>query len=206
MSVEGGGLMLGRMGQAPKRRGEPVVRRVYEAALAELAERGFAGMSLPEVAARAGLHKTSVYRRWPTKEELLREALQASLHPPEEAPDSGELRADLLGVARGALRFVSSPLGASAVRALVAEGASPGVRAMAGALLAQQGGEGPRAVLARAVARGELPADLDADLLLTTVAGALMHRVLIEQSTVSEEQLVRLIDLVLFGVVRRAPP
>ena len=79
------------------------MRRVLEVALEQLAAHGFERLSVPEVAAIAGLNKTSVYRRWPTKADLVREALAASMGHTAEALDSGDLRAALLALARTAV-------------------------------------------------------------------------------------------------------
>jgi AcrR family transcriptional regulator len=185
-----------------KQRGEPVVRRVLEVALEQLATHGFERLSVPEVAALAGLNKTSVYRRWPTKADLVREALAASMGHTAEALDSGDLRADLLALARTAVGFVESPSGLAVLRTLLAEGANPEVKGLAAAMLHQQGINGPALVFERAIARGELAQDTDATLVLTTLAGAIMHRILIEQSPVTEHFFTTLIDMVLFGVKR----
>jgi AcrR family transcriptional regulator len=186
----------------PKQRGEPVVRRVLEVTLEHLAAHGFERLSVPEVAASAGLNKTSVYRRWPTKRDLVREALGASLGHMGEVPDAGELRTDLLVLARLAVGFVESPLGMAVLRTLLSEGANPELREVAASLFQQQEAEGPRLAFARAIARGELPQNADIGLALTTLAGALMHRIFLEQTPVTDDFIERLMDLVLFGLKR----
>jgi AcrR family transcriptional regulator len=186
-----------------KQRGEPVVRKVLAVTLEQLAVHGFERLSVPEVAALAGLNKTSVYRRWPTKGDLVRDALGTSMGHAREVPDTGDLRSDLLELARVAVGFVESPQGMGVLRTLFAEGANPEVRELAGAMLRQQDTEGPRRVFKRAIARGELPEDTDVRLLLTTIAGALMHRLFVEQQRVTEAFLQRLIDLVLLGAKKR---
>jgi len=185
-----------------KQRGEPVVRRVLEVTLEQLAAHGYERLSVPEVATLAGLNKTSVYRRWPTKADLVREALGASMGNAAQALESGDLRADLLTLARTAVAFVESPLGLAVLRTLLAEGANPEVKGLAASMIQQQGAQGPGAIFERAVARGELAHSTDVKLVLTTVAGAIMHRILIEQSSVTEDFLTRLIDLVIFGLRR----
>ena len=178
------------------------MRRVLEVTLEQLAAHGFERLSVPEIAASAGLNKTSVYRRWPTKGELVREALAASMGHAGEAPDTGDLRTDLLVLAKAAVGFVESPLGMAVLRTLLAEGANPELREVAASLFQQQETEGPRLVFARAIARGELSQDADLQLALTTVAGALMHRIFIEQTPITDDFIERLIDLVLFGLKR----
>lgn len=186
-----------------KRRGEPVVRKVLEVTLEQLALHGFERLSVPEIAALAGLNKTSVYRRWPTKGDLVREALTTSMGHAGEVPDTGDLRSDLLMLARAAVGFVESPQGMGVLRTLLAEGANPEVREFAASMIRQQETAGPRLVFKRAIARGDLAADTDVKLILTTIAGALMHRILIEQARVTDAFLERLIDLVLFGAKGR---
>jgi AcrR family transcriptional regulator len=195
--------MARRTTKEPKQRGEPVVRRVLEVTLEQLAAHGFERLSVPEIAASAGLNKTSVYRRWPTKGALVRDALGASMGHTTTLPDSGDLRTDLLILARAALGFVESPLGLAVLRTLLSEGANPEVREVATMMFQQQESDGPALVFARAIARGEIAQETDVRLVLTTVAGSLMHRVLIEQVTITNEFVERLIDLVLFGLARR---
>jgi AcrR family transcriptional regulator len=90
---------------APRPRvGRPVDRSgdaaILTAALDLVAERGYDGMALDEVAARTGRAKTTIYRRWATKEDLVLAALRAVGRPPEAEllPDTGSLRDDLLAV------------------------------------------------------------------------------------------------------------
>lgn len=180
-----------------------MVRKVLEVTLSQLALHGFERLSVPEVAALSGLNKTSVYRRWPTKADLVREALQSTMEHTNEAPDTGNLRADLLLLARAAVGFVESPQGMGVLRTLLAEGANPEVRQLAASMFQQQETAAPLIVLQRAKARGELSEDADLKLLLTTIAGALMHHILIEQERVTDALLERLIDLVLLGVKAR---
>lgn len=190
----------------PKRRGSAVVSRVFEVTLQRLARVGFERLSVPEIAALAGVNKTSVYRRWPTKGDLVREALRASMGSTREVPNTGAVRSDLLELARVAAAFVESPLGMGLLRTLVAEGAAPEARELAASMLRRQETEAPRVVIKRAVARGELPARTDATLVLSTVAGAFMHRVLVEHGRLSRAFIERVIDLVLFGATAGCGP
>src|SRR4051794_31864923 len=80
----------------PLVRGEPVVRGVLGAALEELGRRGYGALKIDDVAMRAGVNKTTVYRRWPTKEDLVRAALLSITADRFVIPDTGSLRSDLL--------------------------------------------------------------------------------------------------------------
>jgi AcrR family transcriptional regulator len=199
--------MTERTGDEPrisrKRRGEPVVRQVLEVTLQQLAAHGYERLSVPEVATLAGLNKTSVYRRWATKADLVREALTVSMGSAADVPNTGNLRTDLLLLARVAMGFVGSPLGMGVIRMLLAEGAHPDIRDLAASMFRQQEVVAPLVLFQRAMARGELAPDTDVKLALTTIAGALMHRIFIEQEEVTEAFLERLIDLMLRGMLPR---
>ena len=187
-----------------KRRGEPVVRRVLETTLDQLALVGFERLSIPAIAALAGVNKTSVYRRWPTKTELVRGALTLSFERAMDPPDTGNIRSDLLCMARVAAGFFESRRGGSLLRMLLAEGVDPDLRDVAVSMLREEEIALPRA-LKRAIERGELRRDTDTKVVLFTMVGARLHRVFIEQASVSEGYLQRLVDLLLLGACRRRP-
>src|ERR1700748_1529336 len=103
-------------------RGEPVVQRVLAATMEELALVGYRALRVEDVAARAGVNKTTVYRRWPEKVELVRAALGCVADRKMVAPETGSLRGDLLALGRNMNQLFSSPQGQSVFRMLVAEG------------------------------------------------------------------------------------
>jgi AcrR family transcriptional regulator len=181
------------------------VRAVLDATLAQLGELGFERLSIPAIAEVAGVNKTSIYRRWPSKPELVREALAAAMSHADAVPDTGELRGDLLALARMVAEFAQSPVGTAIVRVLLAEGGNPELRALANAAY-RAGRRGPRVVLARAVERGELVADLEPTLVTFTIAGAIVHRVFVEQGRATAGFLEQVVDLVLYGAARKRRP
>lgn len=181
------------------------MRAVLDVTLAQLAEVGLERLSIPEVAELAGVNKTSIYRRWPDKAELVRDALAAAMSHADDTPDTGELRGDLVALSRAVAAFAQSPVGTAVVRILLAEGGNPELRALANAAYRETGRHGPRMVLARAVARGELRDDVDPSLVMFTLAGAIVHRVFIEQAKATEGFLERVVDLVLDGAARKRP-
>jgi AcrR family transcriptional regulator len=183
----------------PQPRGEAVVHAVLEATLTQLAELGFARLSIPDVATAAGVNKTSVYRRWPTKAALVRDALGSAMSHADEVPDTGTLRGDLIALARTVAAFMQSNMGMAVVRIMLAEGGNPEVRALGSTAYQTTGSQGPWMVIKRAVERGEWRRSQDPSLLLFTIAGALMHRVLVEQRDVPDPYIRQLVDLVLLG-------
>ena len=76
-------------------RSEQVVRRVLDAAIVELARSGYAGFRMDAVASLAAVNKTTIYRRWPTPQALLVDALDSRSDRDAPAPNTGSLRVDL---------------------------------------------------------------------------------------------------------------
>ncbi len=192
-------------------RGEPVVRGVMEATLAELASTGYGALRIEDVAARAGVNKTTVYRRWPTKEELVRAALLSIGSGRRVAPNTGSLRTDLLEMAHNMVATVGSCEGQGVFRMILAAG--PDSELMAIARSMKKGYEAvPRSVIDAAVARGELVPGIEAMLLFSVLMPAIHHRLMMERAAVDEDFLGRLVDLLLYGAMPRderraaAPP
>ena len=102
---------------------------VLSATLAELAERGYEGLSFEAVAARAGVHKTTVYRRWPERPTLVLDALLELSERTVPLPDSGSLRGDLIALAKAIAANLSSPEVAAVLRALIAARREPAIAA-----------------------------------------------------------------------------
>ena len=79
----------------PRRRGRRLLSAVFDAVLAELAERGYGRLTMDAVAGRAQVSKASLYRRWPSKRDLVLAAVQSALPDPADLPDTGSLHGDL---------------------------------------------------------------------------------------------------------------
>ena len=184
---------------APQTRGEAFVQVVLEVTVARLAEVGFERLSIPEVASLAGANKTSVYRRWPSKTELVRDALRAAMSHADQPPDTGALRGDLIGLAHSVATFMQAAQCTAVMRILMAQAGHPQLRQLAIEAYGEIGRHGPWVVLARAAKRGELRAGADHALVLFTVAGAILHRVFVEQGSVTPDFIEQLVDLVLKG-------
>jgi AcrR family transcriptional regulator len=105
---------------ASRRRGAVLERAILDAALEQLGAVGWKALTMEGVAAAARTGKAAVYRRWPTKEDLVADALRTHLPAVESAPDLGNVRDDLLELCREASEAMFSPAG-SAVRAIVHE-------------------------------------------------------------------------------------
>lgn len=95
----------------PRRRGEQLLAAIFEAALAELDESGYAPLSMAAIASRAQVSKASLYRRWPGKAELVIDAVKSSLPDPGEPRDTGSLRGDILDHYRQLVEGLAGPAG-----------------------------------------------------------------------------------------------
>jgi AcrR family transcriptional regulator len=183
----------------PQVRGEAFTSAVLDAALTQLAEVGFERFSIPQVADIAGVNKTSIYRRWHSKADLVRDALAIPMSHAGDPPNTGALRTDLIALASTVAAFTQSRVGTALIRIMLSEGSNEQVRALANAAYSEAGKQGPWIVIQRAMQRGELSANADPSLMLCAIAGAIMHRVFVEQRDASEEFLNQIVDLVLYG-------
>jgi AcrR family transcriptional regulator len=178
----------------PGGRSARVRAAVIEALLGELAEHGLGGTTMEGVARRAGVNKTTLYRRWGSKEDLVLDALLEIGERRVPIPDTGSLRDDLLTVAREIVASVSTPEADAVVRAAAAD---PGPDSKLVASVRQFwavrfGLLGT--MVERAIERGELPADTDPKLLIEGLLGGIYLRVLVTREPLDDAVLVRLAD------------
>ncbi|HZG05407.1 MAG TPA: TetR/AcrR family transcriptional regulator [Streptomyces sp.] len=169
---------------------------IVEITLDELAEKGFGRMSMEAVARRAGVGKSALYRRWPSKQELAVDAMSRLSVPLAEAPDTGSLRGDVRAVLEATLSWLDDPRLGRILTDLVAEARRNETLARA---LAAAVGEPRRArgevVLDRAIARGELPAGVDREIALDLFAAPLFWHLGVRLLPVTPEYLDRLTDV-----------
>lgn len=160
---------------------------VFAAVLDLLVERSADQISMEEVAQRAGVHKTTVYRRWGTRDRLVAEALADAARELIPHPDTGDVAGDFRALARMVLATLHRDGVATAMRSLVASGRqSPEVAAIARRFwAARQALTMP--VVERAVARGELPAGTDAAAAIAQVTAPLFFRGFIMGQPLSED-------------------
>jgi AcrR family transcriptional regulator len=170
---------------------------IVDAALAVFAEEGFDGLTMEAVAARAGVGKATVYRRYPGKAELVIRA--ASCLSAAEAPeaDTGSLRGDLQAISRNLVHLLTATVAGRCVPELVA--ALPHCAQLAGEhrrFIAARRRLTVRAV-GRAVARGELVADTDAEIVADLLAGPIFYRHLVVRGCLDNRYADRVVDAVL---------
>ena len=167
-------------------------RAIEAAAIDLLVEEGFAGMTMEGVAARAGVGKATIYRRWDTKDDLVVDAFLQRCRDHVVSPDTGTLRGDLLQVYRALLeKFRRDGL---VTQAFVAEQRRhPGLAETFRSAFLNERRAAIREVLARGVARGELAADADLDLLGDVGSALMWHRLTISGAPLDDDLPERII-------------
>ncbi|MDI1476190.1 TetR/AcrR family transcriptional regulator [Polyangium sp. y55x31] len=178
-------------------RAERVVSAVLTATHEELGRVGYGALRIEDVAARSGVNKTTIYRRWPTKAELVTASMRVAADE-EEAIDTGTLRGDLLAVVMRTVRTSQTPTGRGIVRMLQTERADPEVEALS-RVLRDRRWQRMTALLERGIARGELPADVNGEIILDLIFGGLYARLIHRGEAVSEDYAAAAIDTVLAG-------
>ncbi|WP_442817754.1 TetR/AcrR family transcriptional regulator [Streptomyces sp. NBC_01591] len=203
--------MLSHSDQTPSRTGRPrstaADAAILEATRASLVDLGWSKLTMGDVATRAGVAKTTLYRRWAGKNELVVDAV-AVLFDELELPDRGSLAADVQGVVLQFAALLERPETRTALMAVVAESTrddSLRLRIRSAIVDRQK-----RLVVLgreRAQARGELSYEDDAetaarnaDLIFDVIAGAVVHRTLVSAEPVDAEWARSFTSLLLLGL------
>jgi AcrR family transcriptional regulator len=160
-------------------RDERADRAILSAALELMATDGVYELRMDDVAARAGVGKATIYRRWSSKEELVRDAI-VFMHDDVAAPDTGSLRGDYEGLA-SRVRSAAHRAGAATImpRLLGETANDPELHAIFYDNLVEPRRAQMRAVLQRAIARGEIRDDVDVELIIDLFAGPVVYRLVI---------------------------
>lgn len=152
---------------------------VYAAALTELTERPYGDITVESIAARAGVHRTTVYRRWGSADEVVSLALQGAAEVEVQVRDTGTLADDLLAMVTSVAGLITSPTGGAVLRTLIAAApGNPRLRAVADRFW-QQRLLALDAVVRRAVGRGELAPGTDTAALMRAAVAPVYHAVLV---------------------------
>jgi len=192
-------------GAASRRRGAALESALLDAAWAELLAVGYRDLTMEGIARRAGTSKPVIYRRWPSRVEVVIAALRRrSGSLVDRVPDTGSLRDDTLSVLRHMTRrFSEIPAGAR--RGLVAEAFSEANR-----LEKNPAGEVmPKImtiILDRAAARGEIPRAKFSPRIVKLPADLVRHQMMVTDAPVSERELIEIVDEIFLPLVKRPPP
>ena len=191
----------------PRRPGRPrseqADRAIIDAALCVFAEHGVEGLCIEKVAAKAGVGKATIYRRWPGKEDLLLDAL-ASLKTPLPEPRGDSVREDLVALMQTMASDYADPRRAREFALLLGEGAKyPRLMAKYTGTVVEPRREVIRSVLRRGVASGELRPGVDVDVALFMLTGAVIARGKDQPEAISASYAERVVDELLAGLAPR---
>jgi len=180
-------------------RSDRVHRAILDAARELLIAEGFADLRLERVAARAGVGKTAIYRRWPSKEALALELLMELASPHIAILDVGDTRAELLAAVTNAMRALTDTPFGPVIRALLSQIAiGPELGDPFRASVVQARRDAVASVIARGVRRGDLRADVDLDVATELLVGPVYFRLMFG-GELSDEFAERVVDAVLHG-------
>jgi AcrR family transcriptional regulator len=181
-------------------RSEQAEQAIIDAALELFAERGVEGVCVEAVAARAGVGKATIYRRWTSKEDLLIAAL-GSLKSPMADPQGATVREDLVELLDVMLRDANDPRYARQFAMLHGEGERyPRLMARYYETVVEPRREVIRTVLIRGIDRGELRADLNVGVAMLTLTGTVMARGKNDSSPASPGFSAQVVDELLRGM------
>ncbi len=184
-------------------RSEQAEQAIIEATLDLFAEKGFEGVCVELVAARAGVGKATIYRRWPNKEELLLAAF-ASLKSPFPEPKGVSVRDDLLAMIEVMCADKADPRKARRYALLLGEGEKyPRLMARYKETVVQPRRDAMRAVIRRGIQTGELRADTDVEIAMLSLTGAILSQEKSEDGTFDGDFAARLVDGLLLGLSAR---
>lgn len=181
-------------------RSASVVDRVVAATIGELGRVGYAAMRVEDIAARSGVNKTTIYRRWPTKAELLTSAVIEFAKQRGPSVDTGSLRGDLHASLINSFKL--RPYEQGVLRVIQMERSLEEVDAFARRMREEL--RAMRiAMVRRGISRGELPPTTDVELLVELVS-APVQRALLFNETVDGARIDRVLDVVLAGAAADA--
>ena len=179
-------------------RGQARETAILRATLELLAESGYDQVTIDAVAARARCSKATIYRRWPGKAALVITAVrQQAGQPAITAPDTGSLRSDLLAALQAMRSSLSGQDAALILGLLIAMRRDPELADTVREQVLQAKREVFGAVIARAAARGDVPAATDGALLAEISSAVLFSRVLVTGEPLEDAFIQHLVDVVL---------
>jgi AcrR family transcriptional regulator len=178
----------------PRRRGDVLNSAIFEATLDELAEVGYAKLTMERVAARAGASKASVYRRWPSRMELALDAVRQLAPDPTSTPDTGSLRGDILAFLRSVASLLAGPAG-EALRGVLGDAlADPSRTQELRRYSRGTGHQVMKEIVRRAVARGEINSHALSPRRLDVAQAMLREQFLFHGPPILDAAIIEIVD------------
>jgi AcrR family transcriptional regulator len=175
---------------------------VIDAAVALLVERGYGSITVDLLAQHAGVPKSTIYRRWPSKDDILAVAIERFVDQSVEIPDTGSVRDDLVILVSRVIATYAHGAGLTVVRSALdsLQGAAEQPRAFKA--VADRRREHYRELLQRGVERGEIDPAADLEMAIDLIFGAMWGRIISAQP-VDEGHAARIVDAALAGLTPR---
>jgi AcrR family transcriptional regulator len=170
--------------------------RILDQLLALLGSHGYAGLTLDELAARSGVAKTTILRRWPSKAAVAAAGVERVALQSVDVPDSGTLRGDLHALLHGAVDTFVRGRGQFVPRLLREAGHHPEIADLLFTVIHTRR-QAYRRVLALAIARGELAPSGDHELLIDLLIGPIWTRLLITRDPITREYVDSIVETVM---------
>jgi len=179
-----------------------VVSSVLRATGEELSRVGYAALRVEEVAERAGVNKTTIYRRWPGKAELVADAIREYVGGQAPLPDTGSLRGDLIAYLTDLASGRQSPEIRGILSTLTSR-TEPTVETLARELrLAERGRR--TELIQRGIERGELPRTVNAEILGDLFSAPVLRKILNLGEEVERSYIEYVVDITLAGAAAAA--
>ena len=164
---------------------------ILEATVTELTQAGYAALSVEAIAARAGVNKTTVYRRWADLDDLLVDALTGWSVQAVPVPDTGSIEGDLLALGRDLAGLLNDGVGRQVAAMVLTAGLRSGPLGEATRRYFDHQAARAAPVVDRAIDRHELPAECDAAQLLSTFRAPLFYRLVTTGDAIDDELIRR---------------
>jgi AcrR family transcriptional regulator len=173
---------------------------ILQAAIDDFVEHGWDGLTIEGVAARAGVSKTTIYRRYQCRIDLLLAAARRLAQERAAVPDTGTLRTDLVALVDAWLHMVATTRTGQAIPMMVAATAKhPELAAPFREFLAERRA-GWRVAIDRGVDRGELASTVEPELVIDLLVGPLFYRAFVSHEPFDPDAVTRLVDSVLHAI------
>jgi AcrR family transcriptional regulator len=197
-------------GGPPARRGRGRPRdpatdeKITKAAADLMLMRGYDRTTVDDVADRAGVGKATVYRRWPSKEDLAVAAMETLYSAEMPEPDTGSIETDLAASYRAVLTFVNTPEGEAYLRTSIAESVRDDRIAALYRASTERREQASRVTFERAIARGEVRPDIDLDTAVQWLGGLLAVRAITNRPMPTLDDVDQLVAFTLHGVLQKS--
>lgn len=169
---------------------------ILQATLDVFAEEGYAGVNIDRVAARAGVGKATIYRRYSSKAELVVEAVRCGAHVDDRLPDTGDLRADLTSMMQPLIDRLRGDDAQLLTTFALERLHDPELNEQFDRLVIGKKREHLRHLVSSAIERGDLPRDVDVDLIAEALPALIWHHALYGLP-LDDNLLERILDTVL---------